>query len=291
MKKAVLFEKLEKSKVRCLACCHRCIIAPEKVGICGVRKNISGELFLLVYGLVAAEHIDPIEKKPLYHFLPNSKTYSIGTVGCNFKCPWCQNFDISQVSKLEKQSRIFGNKRKPEEIVEAAVESGCKSIAYTYNEPAIFSEFVKDTATLAKKQGLCNVLVTNGYFTPESLHYLDRLIDAVNVDLKFFSGQGYTSYCGAKVKNILENIRFFHDSGVHVEVTTPIIPGVNDSQNELKKIASFIASIDKNIPWHISRFFPMYKMQDKPITPISTLKLAEKIGSGLGLKNIYIGNV
>jgi len=291
MKKAELFTKEKNKNVRCLACCQRCLIKENSVGICGVRKNAGGELFLLVYGLVAAEHVDPIEKKPLYHFLPGTKAYSIGTVGCNFKCPWCQNFDISQASKLESGNKLFGNKRKPEEIVSAALKSGCKSIAYTYNEPAIFSEFVKDTATLGKKQGLCNVLVTNGYFTPESLQYLSGLIDAVNVDMKFFSGQLYTRYCGAKVENIMNNIRFFYKNGVHVEVTTLVIPGLNDSSSELKKIAKFIASVSKDIPWHISRFFPMYRMRDKEVTSIKTLRMAEEIGKKVGLKNIYIGNV
>ena len=290
MKKAELFKKEKNKQVRCLACCQRCLISPGKAGICGVRKNINGELFLLVYGLVAAEHIDPIEKKPLYHFLPKTRAYSIGTVGCNFKCLWCQNFDISQASKENKTGKIFGNKRTAEEIVDAALKSGCKSIAYTYNEPAIFSELVKDVASLAKQKGLCNVLVTNGYFTPESLQYLSGLIDAVNVDMKFFNGKAYTSYCGAKVKNILDNIKYFHKKGVHVEVTTLVIPGLNDSEKELTSIARFIASVSKDIPWHISRFFPVYKMLDRQITPISTLKLAEKIGKKY-LKYVYVGNV
>jgi len=292
MGEAVLYKK-SKLGVRCLACCHRCLIKEGGFGICGVRKNIGGKLFLLVYDYPCSINVDPIEKKPLYHFLPGTLTYSIGTVGCNFRCDWCQNYSISQASKPEFGRKIFGEKITAEEIVENALKTGCKSIAYTYNEPAIWSEYIKTIATLARKKGLCNVLVTNGYFTLQSLQYLKGFIDAVNVDLKSFSKKVYTSYCGAKIENVLENIRWFHKNRVHLEITTLLIPGINDSNQELNKIASFIASIDKDIPWHVSRYFPMYKFKEGkyPMTPLSTLRKAEEIGKKVGLKHIYMGNI
>ena len=287
MKECTLYKK-EKKNVRCLACAHKCPIEESRTGICGVRKNINGKLFLLVYGKVAAMNVDPIEKKPLYHFLPGSKAFSIGTVGCNFKCEWCQNFDISQISKKEKV--IFGRDITPKEVVEGAIKTGCKSIAYTYNEPAIFVEFVKDCVVLARKKGLKNILVTNGYFSEESFDFIKNYIDAVNIDLKCFNDKTYQKYCGAKLQPVLDSIKWFYDAGIHIEVTTLVIPGLNDSDKELEEIAKFISSIDKNIPWHISRFFPMYKMKDKEITPIETLKRAEKIGKKY-LKYVYLGNV
>jgi len=287
MNECVLYKK-DKNKVRCLACSHKCLIPEGKTGICGVRKNIDGKLFLLVYGKVAAMNVDPIEKKPLYQFLPGTKAFSIGTVGCNFKCEWCQNFDISQISKKEKI--ILGRDITPEQIVEEAIKNGCKSIAYTYNEPAIFVEFVKSCAILAKKKGLKNILVTNGYFSRESFDFIKDYADAVNIDLKSFNDKTYQKFCGAKLGHILDNIRWFYDAGIHVEITTLVIPGLNDSDKEIKKIADFIASINKNIPWHISRFFPMYKMKDREITPIETLRRAEEIGKKC-LKYVYLGNV
>jgi len=287
MYKCLLFKK-EKEKVKCLACFHKCLIGEGKTGICGVRKNIGGKLFLLVYGKVASMNADPIEKKPLYHFLPGTRAFSIGTIGCNFKCEWCQNFDISQISKKEKV--IFGRDITPKEVVEGAIKTGCKSIAYTYNEPAIFVEFVKDCVVLARKKGLKNILVTNGYFSEESFDFIKNYIDAVNIDLKCFNDKTYQKYCGAKLQPVLDSIKWFYDAGIHIEVTTLVIPGLNDSDKELEEIAKFISSIDKNIPWHISRFFPMYKMKDKEITPIETLKRAEKIGKKY-LKYVYLGNV
>ena len=286
MKQCDLYKK-EGDKLRCLACAHKCLISDKKTGICGVRKNIKGKLYLLVYGKVVAKNIDPIEKKPLYHFLPGTYAYSIGTVGCNFKCFWCQNADISQAPK---QGKIFGENITPKQIIEQAIKTKCKSIAYTYTEPAIFIEFVKDTAKLSRKKGLKNILVSNGYLTKESFEYISDFIDAVNIDLKSFSDSVYKKYCGGKLKPVLETIKRFHKKGIHIELTTLIIPGLNDSTKELKQIAKFIASVNKNIPWHISRFFPMYKMLDREITPLSTLKRAEKIGKKY-LKYIHMGNI
>ena len=288
MEECILYKK-DKKKVRCFACSHKCLIGEGKTGICGVRKNIHGKLFLLVYGKVASMNTDPIEKKPLYHFLPRTMAFSIGTVGCNFKCEWCQNFDISQISKQEKI--IFGRNITPKEIIEEAIKTGCKSIAYTYNEPAIFAEFVKDCAVLAKKRGLKNILVTNGYFTRESFDFIKDYIDAVNIDLKSFDEKTYQRYCGAKLQPVLDNIRWFHDAGIHVEITTLVVPELNDSDKELESIAKFIASMDKRVPWHISRFFPMYKMKDREITPVETLKKAYQIGKKARLKFVHLGNI
>ena len=284
MHQAELYRQ-EKGNIRCLACSHKCLISEGKTGICRVRKNIKNKLYLLVYGKVASMNVDPIEKKPLYHFLPGTKAFSIGTVGCNFKCDFCQNFDISQAIE------IFGQEISSEQIVDRAIKTGCKSVAYTYNEPAIFIEFVKDTAELAKKHGLKNILVTNGYLSKECFEYISEYIDAMNIDLKSFSEDFYRIYCKAKLQPVLETIQRAHKKGIHIELTTLIIPGLNDRTLELEKTAKFIASIDKNIPWHISRFFPMYKMQDKPATPIETLEQAYKIGKKAGLKFVHIGNV
>jgi pyruvate formate lyase activating enzyme len=284
MYECVLYKKLPNKNVQCIACNHKCIIREGKRGICRVRENDEGKLFLLVYGLVISENIDPIEKKPLYHFLPKTKTYSIGTVGCNFQCDFCQNHDISQLRK------IMGKETTPEQIVERAIKTGCKSISYTYNEPTIFAEFVKDTAVLAREKGLKNILVTNGYMTRECLEFFGDYIDAMNIDLKSFNEKFYNKLCKAKSKPVLDTIKLAHEKGIHIELTTLIVPGENDSPKEFEKIAKFISGIDKNIPWHISRFFPMYNMKDKEMTSLESLKKAYEVGKKY-LNYIYLGNV
>ena len=286
MKLAELYKK-EKDKIRCLACSHKCLISEGKTGICGVRKNIEDKLYLLVYGKVAAMNVDPIEKKPLYHFLPGTASFSIGTVGCNFRCDFCQNFEISQISK---RGTIYGKEISPEEVVKRAIQTKCKSISYTYNEPAIFIEFVRDIAKIAKKKKLKNILVTNGYFSKESFDYIKDYVDAMNIDLKSFSEKFYIKYCGGKLKPVLDTIKRAHEKGIHIELTTLVIPGLNDSEKEFEEVAKFIASVDKNIPWHISRFFPMYKMLNREITPLETLRKAEAIGKKY-LNYVYVGNV
>ncbi len=282
-----LYLKQEGKKVRCLACAHKCFISLDKMGICGVRKNVNGKLMLLVYGKVSSMNIDPIEKKPLYHFFPGSYTFSIGTVGCNFRCDFCQNFDISQASK---SGNIFGEEISPQKVVMAAVKMNCKSIAYTYNDPAIFLEFVCDCAKIAHTHGLKNILVTNGYFSVESFDYIKDYIDAANIDLKSIKESFYDKYCGGNIKPVLDTIKRFHKAGIHIEITTLVIPGLNDSSIEFENIAKFIASVDRKIPWHISRFFPRHKMQGKEITPVETLRKAEKIGLKY-LEHVYVGNV
>lgn len=284
MKECLLYKKLLENKVQCIACNHRCVISDGKRGICGVRENVDGKLQLLVYGLIISENVDPIEKKPLYRFLPKTRTYSIGTVGCNFKCDFCQNYEISQLKK------IVGKETTPEEIVERAIKTGCKSISYTYNEPTIFAEFVKDTAVLARKVGLKNILVTNGYMTKEFMEFVGKYIDAMNIDLKSFDENFYNKVCKAKLKPVLETIKLAHKMKIHIEITTLIIPNENDSIGELDEIAKFISNIDKKIPWHISRFFPMYNMNNKEKTSFDILKEAERIGKKY-LNNVYLGNV
>jgi len=297
MKECKLYKKLYKNKnsksknVRCFACSHKCIIGEGKTGVCFVRKNINGKLYLLVYGRVISHNVDPIEKKPLYHFMPGTFAYSIGTFGCNFRCGFCQNYEISQAQEsLEYLEGLFGEKMTPKQIVQNALKSKCSSIAYTYNEPTIFIEFVKDTAIEARKKGLKNILVTNGFMTKECLDFIGKYIDAINIDLKAFSDKFYRKNCKARLKPVLETIKNAYKKGIHIEITTLLIPGENDSKSEIQKIAKFISSIDKNIPWHISRFFPMYKMIDKKVTDVEKLKQAKEIGEKY-LKYVYLGNI
>ena len=287
----MLYKKLKDKSVRCLACAHYCQIAPDGFGICGTRQNQNGKLVSRVYGHVAAIHVDPIEKKPLYHFMPGSEILSIGTLGCNFRCPWCQNWDISQATKQRNKPKNWGQKISPEEIVELAKKYKTPAVAYTYNEPAIFIEFAHDTAKLAHRIGLKNVFVTNGFLSKESFEYIKPYLDAANVDLKSMDDKFYQKFCGARLQPVLDTIRRFHDAKIHIEITTLIIPGVNDSDANLRKISKFIADLSPEIPWHISRFFPAYKMADREPTPISSLKRAKKIAESAGLKHIYIGNI
>jgi pyruvate formate lyase activating enzyme len=279
----------EGSEVRCYLCSHACLIADGKRGVCGVRENWAGTLCTLVYGRVIAESADPIEKKPLYHFLPGTQSYSIATPGCNFRCGFCQNWRISQASDgLEK----FRNADvEPEAIVERALQEGCASIAYTYTEPTIYMEYALDVARPAAKAGLKNVFVTNGYESAEAVEAMAGLIDAANVDLKSFSDEFYKSQCGGRLEPVLNSIRAMHEAGIHVEVTTLVVPGQNDSDAEFEGIASFLAGISPDIAWHISRFHPDYQTLDSSPTPIPTLERAAEIGKKNGLKYIYLGNV
>lgn len=288
---AILYEHLKNKKVKCNLCCHRCVIENGKRGICGVRENRDGVLETLVYGKLIASHIDPIEKKPLFHFLPASLSYSIATVGCNFKCLFCQNADISQMPS-DNKGLITGGSYTPEDVVAAAVKGNCKSISYTYTEPTVYFEFARDTALLAREKGLKNVFVTNGYMTGEALGRIHPYLDAANVDLKAFTGEFYKKYCGAKLENVKETLREMKSLGIFVEVTTLIIPGLNDDGMELEKLAEFLAgSVGPETPWHISRFHPTHKLQERPSTPLETLVSARKIGMKCGLKYVYTGNV
>ena len=286
----MLWKKLKDKKVECQLCSHRCKISEEEKGICGVRENRGGTLYSLAYGKVIAANIDPIEKKPLFHFLPGTISFSIATAGCNFHCSFCQNWDISQLSK-EWKGEFPGKDLSCEEIVEEAVKNKCKSIAYTYTEPTIFFEYAYDTAKLAQKKGLKNVFVTNGFQTPETIEKMVGVIDAANIDLKSFSGEFYRKVCGGRLQPVLEAIKMMWEKKIWVEVTTLVIPGQNDSDEELGKIAQFLASVSCDIPWHISRFYPQYKMRDNIPTPLETLHRAYEIGKKAGLNYIYVGNV
>lgn len=288
-KEALLYEKLENKAVRCFLCAHRCRIAEKHFGFCGVRQNIEGKLYTYAYGQVAAAHIDPIEKKPLYHFFPGSFAFSIATIGCNFRCGFCQNWEISQSSFVDRGEG--GEEFSPKEIVKVALENNCKSISYTYTEPTIFFEYALETAKLAKEKGLYNNFVTNGYMTKECLETIKPYLDAANVDLKFFRDESYRRICKGSLQPVLDSIRLMHEMGIWVEVTTLVVPGENDSDEELTDIAKFIASIDKNIPWHVSRFHPDYKFTDRQATPESTLKKTQEIAKLCGLNYVYVGNV
>lgn len=286
----MLYRTSEGQKVTCFLCHHKCEIAPSKFGICGVRQNREGKLYTLVYGETIAAHVDPIEKKPLYHFLPGTLSFSIATIGCNFRCPFCQNWQISQMSK-RKDPRSAGQELLPQEVVHAAKKRGCQSIAYTYTEPTIFFEYAYDTAKLAKKDGLANVFVTNGYMTRDALKTIKPYLDACNVDLKAFSENFYKKMCKAHLQPVLDSIRQMKDMDIWVEVTTLVIPGQNDSEEELTQIAHFISEVGPDIPWHISRFHPDYKYTDGSATPLDSLHRAYTIGKEEGLHYIYIGNV
>lgn len=290
MKEAMFYEKLEDELVNCDLCSHRCRkIADSKRGICGVRENRNGKFYSLVYGKAVARSIDPIEKKPLFNFLPGSRSYSIATVGCNFRCDNCQNYDISQMPK--ERGIIVGPDVSSEEIVSAAKVNNCESIAYTYTEPTIFFEYAYDTAKMAKKEGIKNVFVTNGYITSEALKKISPYLDAANIDLKSFKDNFYRKRCGARLKPVLDSIRLYKSLGIWIEITTLIIPTLNDSEEELRKIAEFISEVGEDTPWHISQFYPTYKLITLPRTPVATLRKARKIGLEAGLKYVYEGNV
>ncbi|MBN1522414.1 MAG: AmmeMemoRadiSam system radical SAM enzyme [Candidatus Aureabacteria bacterium] len=287
MKKALFYKEREGGRVQCDLCSHRCVISPGKRGVCGVRENRDGVLYSLVYGKAAARNVDPIEKKPLFHFYPGSKTYSIATVGCNFRCLYCQNWQISQL----KDEVIIGEEFAPEDIVEDALSSRCESIAYTYTEPTIFYEYAFDTAIIAQKKGLKNLFITNGYITEEALREISPYLDTVNIDLKSMSDDFYKKVCSARLKPVLDNITLCYSLGIWVEVTTLVIPGYNDSLEELREIAMFIRSINKSIPWHVSRFFPAYQLNNVSLTPLKRLEEAVKIGREAGLEYVYQGNM
>lgn len=289
IKEAMLYEKLEGGKVHCALCSHRCNIAPSKRGICGVRENREGTLYTLVYGPVIAAGVDPIEKKPIYHFYPGTESYSIAAVGCNFRCSFCQNHEISQFPR--EDGRVSGRETTPREIVDRALGCGSKSISYTYTEPTIFFEFARDTARLAHEEGLKNIFVTNGFMTREALETAASWLDAANVDLKSFRDDFYKRHCGASLEPVLQTLKGMKERGIWVEVTTLVIPTLNDDEGELKDIASFIRSLGEDVPWHVSRFFPRYNVQSLPPTPVKTIDRALEIGREAGLRHVYSGNV
>jgi pyruvate formate lyase activating enzyme len=276
-------------QVHCFLCAHHCRVGPGGVGKCGVRENREGVLYTLVYGCPISTAVDPIEKKPLFHFLPGTSTYSLATVGCNFTCAFCQNAGISQMPA--DQGRIVGRPMSAEDVVAGALATGCRSVSYTYTEPTIFYEYARDCARLATESGLKNVFVTNGFMTRQMLADIDGDLHAANVDLKSFSDEFYRSLAGARLKPVLDSIRRLHEMGVWTEVTTLLIPGLNDSDGELRDLASFLVSVSPDIPWHVSRFYPTYRLLDVPPTPVETVEKAVRIGREAGVRYVYAGNV
>ncbi len=292
VKEAYLYKKLKKKGVQCRNCAHYCVILRDKRGICGVRENIDGKLYALNYNKAIAVNIDPIEKKPLFHFLPGTQSLSVATAGCNFACWNCQNWQISQMPQIS--GKIEGEYISPKEIVKIAKENNCPSISYTYTEPAIFSEYALDTMKLAKKQGIKNVWVSNGFWSKELFDLISPYLDAVNIDIKSFEDEFYIKYCGGRLQPVLDTLKRLRKKKIWTEITTLIIPTLNDKKEIFKKIAEFIKKeLGTETPWHISRFSGAisWKLQHLPDTPIKTLKIAEQIGKQTGLKHIHIGNV
>lgn len=290
LKEAMLYKKKKDNKVSCFLCSHHCLISDGKFGVCGVRENRKGVLYTHAYGELIARSIDPIEKKPLYHFLPGSKSFSVAAIGCNFQCGFCQNWQISQVNEA-KTLGLTSEEVKPEDVVKQAKESGTESLSYTYTEPTIFFEYAYEISQLAKKEGLFNVFVTNGYMTEETIQTIHPYLDAANIDLKSFREDYYRKICKGRLAPVLKSIELMKKLNIWVEVTTLLVPGQNDSEEELEKIANFIAGLDTSIPWHISRFYPQYKMEDSESTPMEILNKAYDIGKNAGLRYVYIGNV
>lgn len=290
MQPALLWKRQDDNAVLCQLCSHFCHIEPDERGKCGVRVNKGGDLFTLVADRVAAANLDPIEKKPLYHFYPGTTSFSVGTMGCNLACSFCQNYSLSFPPKQGQEVR--GERFAPEQIVEAAKRYGAHSIAYTYSEPTIFFELVLPTAKLAHERGLKNVLVSNGFMSPQCLDELGPHIDAANIDLKGFTDDFYQQYCGAKLTPVKNNLKRIAKSDWWLEVTTLVIPGANDNPAELTRLAEFIAgNLGLEVPWHISRFHPTYKLMDRDSTPTKTLEMAYDIGKKAGLYYVYVGNV
>jgi pyruvate formate lyase activating enzyme len=297
MKEALLYEKLDEGRVRCNLCAHRCVIASERKGVCLVRENQDGILYTLVYGIPLSQAVDPVEKKPLFHFYPGSTAFSIATVGCNFRCDFCQNADISQMPR--DRGEIVGRPATPEQVVQAAQRYGSRSIAYTYTEPTIFFEYSYDIARLAHEVGIASVYVTNGYMTSEMLELFQGVVnghepwlDGANVDLKAFRDETYRKVCGARLQPVLDSLKKMKELGIWVEVTTLVVPDMNDSDAELGEIAQFIATeLGVETPWHVSRFHPDYKMDDRGSTPERTLRRAYELGRGAGLRYVYVGNL
>jgi len=279
------YKTLDNDTIECLLCRHYCHIKEGKTGICGINKNENGELKNLVYNHPSAINIDPVEKKPLYHFLPGSNILSIGTVGCNFKCPFCQNWQISQTSKIDENVVVT-----PYDMMNIVAKYRCDGVAYTYNEPSIFYPYAKDIGELVALKNAKNIFVTDGFESVEEIEDMDWL-DGANIDLKSFNKEYYKKVLKGNLDYVLDTIRKMHDKGIWIEITTLLIEGENDSDEELNQMAEFIASVDKNIPWHLSAFHPNYKMLDKNATQIETLKRAYNIAKKHKLNYVYFGNV
>jgi pyruvate formate lyase activating enzyme len=289
LKEAVLWEKAD-GKVNCFLCNWMCKIPDGGLGRCRVRKNIAGRLYSLNYDKLCAAYADPIEKKPLFHFQPGSRSFSIAAPGCNFQCIFCQNWQISQMSY---ENALEGSACSPQRIVETALDAGCKSMAYTYTEPTIFMELASETAVLAKEKGLANVFVSNGFMSRQAVDFAKPWLDGINIDLKAFTEDFYRNLCKSRLEPVLDTIRYIaHHTDIWMELTTLVIPGKNDSDDELRAIAEFIAKeASPDVPWHVSRFWPQYKMTDAHPTDGTVLERAYDIGRQAGLRYVYVGNM
>ncbi|MCD6114877.1 AmmeMemoRadiSam system radical SAM enzyme [bacterium] len=290
-KEAILYKTLKGKETQCLNCAHYCVLQENQTGICGTRKNIGGKIFSLNYGKICALDIDPIEKKPLFHFLPGSSILSLASVGCNFSCASCQNWQISQISEMDE---IFGEEFTPQEIVNIACQKNLKSIAYTYTEPTVFSDFALETMKLAKEKGIKNVWVSNGFWSKELFETISPFLDAANIDLKSFEDEFYIRYCGARLQPVLDTLKRIVSKKIWLEITTLVIPTLNDKEEIFKEIAHFIKKeLKPEIPWHITRFSGAlsWKLKNLPDTPPKTLLLAREIGLKEGLKYVYTGNI
>jgi len=288
IKEAKYYKTLNNEEVVCTLCPRVCKLKPGELGFCRVRKNMGGKLYTLAYGRPVAVHVDPIEKKPLYHFFPGSRILSIGTFGCNLGCLFCQNYDIARAEYRANFSRYL----KPEEIIEASVNYNSIGIAYTYNEPTVFAEYVEDISSLAREKGLKNVMVTNGFISKKVLKEVYRYIDAANVDLKSMSSEFYRRYCLGELNPVLDAIIELKSMGIWVEITNLLIPGLNDGHKDIDKLVSWIInSIGDRVPLHFSAFYPCYQMLDRPRTSKSVLDMAREIALSKGMKYVYEGNV
>lgn len=317
---SILYEKsndsIENNKVQCNICAHHCIIKENSYGFCNTRKNVKtkvnkenkrnqiykekyeNKLYSYNYARVSSYNIDPIEKKPLYHFLPGSNVYSIGGFGCNMRCLNCQNHEISQhFPEIREKNEIVPKMRNsieilPEEVVENAINSNCQGIAWTYNEPTMYLEYVLETAKISKKSGLKNLFISNGYMSEESLDLLLPVIDGFNIDIKSMDDNFYQKVCQARLNPVLNNVKKIYDNGNHIEITNLLINNLNDSDKLIKSLSDFIAiNLGKKVPLHFSRAFPLYKMNDISPTNSDTLNNAKEIAIGSGLENVYLGNI
>ena len=287
---ALLYEKLADNKVRCQLCAHHCLIADGKRGICRVRENKAGVLYSIIYGKLIAAHVDPIEKKPMFHFYPGSRSFSIASPGCNFDCQWCQNWEISQGDSAAAAARCPYTP--PQDVVSAAKREGCLSISYTYTEPTVFFEFTQDVGILAREAGLKNVYVSNGYMSPQTIALLARWLDAANVDIKAFSDEVYRKHICARLQPVLDACSLLKQAGVWLEITTLLIPGLNDDEAQIRGLTRYIVrELGAETPWHVSRFFPQYKYQNTDATSVGSIEKAMEIGKAEGLRYVYAGNI
>jgi pyruvate formate lyase activating enzyme len=291
-KEADLVKPLSADVAQCQVCEHFCAVRPGEAGKCGVRRNFDGTLYLVVYGEAIAVHVDPIEKKPLFHFMPRGDVLSIGTYGCNFRCPFCQNWQMSQARDFDDQRDYLGQQATPEALVNTCLRNGIPMIAYTYNEPTVFFEYTYDTAKLAHEHGIKNVYVSNGYMSQAALDAIEPYLDGINVDLKAFTDEFYREQCQARLEPVKRNIAHIaRETDIWIEVTTLLIPDLNDSDGELRAMAKWLAEVDSEMPWHVTAFHPDFQMLDRPGTSQRALARAYEMGKQAGLHYIYVGNV